>query len=144
MSCSPDNKHDIRSDITKSWKILTFSKSKTTLTLRNFFQSRFWKVERWAAQRNYFQLDFDFEKVKSPDLLTGWSPKIHKRLFTQTQIFGLGRPILKRPPKIPIWQKCNSNKICTISKSIDTKEHCYIISIQLNHYIMFKNQQNCA
>ena len=32
----------------------------------------------------------------------GWSPKIHKRLFTQTQIFGLGRPILKRPPKIPI------------------------------------------
>jgi hypothetical protein len=74
----------------------------------------------------------------------GWSPKIHKRLFTQTQIFGLGRPILKRPPKIPIWQKCNSNKICTISKSIDTKEHCYIISIQLNHYIMFKNQQNCA
>ena len=75
-------------------------------------------VIQTAKNRKYMHVGFAINVIQSAKyrkymhIEIGWPPKIPKRLFTQTQIFGLGRPILKRPPKIPIWHYCNSNKIC--------------------------------
>ena len=79
--------HDIRSDITKSWKILTFSKSKTTLTLRNFFKVDFEKSSMWDRSTELFSARLWLWKSQKPGHFFSKSKSKSKNQFTRTVLW---------------------------------------------------------